>query len=83
MNIYPNPGKEYSIIEFSFSEDTKAHFVLYNTFGQIIIKEPVLLAGNNLQQKRVDVSYLSEGIYFCGFQFEDGKRKVEKLVVSK
>ena len=83
MNIYPNPGKEYSIIEFSFSEDTKAHFVLYNTFGQIIIKEPVLLAGNHLQQKRVDVSYLSEGIYFCGFQFEDGKRKVEKLVVSK
>jgi hypothetical protein len=83
LNIYPNPGKEYSVIEFSFSEGTKANFVMYNTFGQVIINEPVLLAGNLLQQKIVDVSGLSGGIYFCGFQFEDGNRRIEKLVVSK
>jgi hypothetical protein len=83
MNIYPNPGREYSIIEFSFPENTQADFVLYNAFGQNLMKEPVLLANNKLQQKRVDISHLNEGIYFYGFQFKNGKRIIDKLVVSK
>jgi len=83
MNIYPNPGREYSIIEFSFPENTRADFILYNAFGQNLMKEPVLLASNQLQQKRVDISHLSDGIYFYGFQFKNGKRIIDKFVISK
>jgi hypothetical protein len=83
MNIYPNPGKEYSVIEFSFPVNDKADFILYNAFGQMIMNEPVLLASNQLQQKRVDVSHLNDGIYFYGFQFKNGKRVIDKLVILK
>ncbi|HSM47510.1 MAG TPA: T9SS type A sorting domain-containing protein, partial [Draconibacterium sp.] len=83
MNIYPNPGKEYSVVEFSFPVNDQADFILYNAFGQMIMNEPVLLASNQLQQKQIDVSYLSDGIYFYGFQFKNGKRVIDKLVISK
>jgi hypothetical protein len=83
MNIYPNPGSEYSIIEFSFPGNTQADFILYNAFGQKLINEPVLMAGNQLQKKRVDISHLIDGIYFYGFQFKNGKRVIDKLVISK
>jgi hypothetical protein len=83
MNIYPNPGREYSIIEFSFPENTQVDFILYNAFGQNLMKEQVLLASNQFQQKKVDISKLNDGIYFCGFQFNNGERIIEKLVISK
>jgi len=83
LKARPNPGKDYSIIEFSFPENTEASFIMFNAFGQIIMKEPVLIASNQLQQKKVDVSQLSDGIYFYGFQFKNGKRIIDKLVISK
>jgi hypothetical protein len=83
LKARPNPGKNYTTIEFSFPENTEADFIMYNATGQIIMKEPVLLASNQLQQKRVDVSQLGDGIYFYGFQFKNGKRIIDKLVVSK
>lgn len=83
LKALPNPGKDFSTIEFSFPENAKASFIMYNAFGQMILKEPVLLASNQVQQKKVDVSQLSDGIYFYGFQFNNGKRIIDKLVVSK
>ena len=83
MNIYPNPGREYSVIEFSFPEYSKADFIMFNNTGQNIVKEPVLIAVNQLQQKRLELLRLNDGIYFYGFQFEDGKRIIDKLVISK
>ncbi len=83
INIFPNPGKEYSVIEFSFPEFEQADFILFNAFGQNLIKEPVILAGNQFQQKKVDISKLNDGIYFCGFQFKNGEKIIEKLLISK
>lgn len=83
MRVHPNPGRNYSIVEFSFNENSEASFILYNIFGQVIMKEPVMIASNQTQQKRVDVSQLDDGIYFYGFQFNNGNRIIDKLVVSK
>jgi hypothetical protein len=83
LKALPNPGRNFSTIEFSFPENTDASFILYNAFGQIIMKEPMLLASNQVQQKKLDVSKLGDGIYFYGFQFRNGKRIIDKLVVSK
>lgn len=79
----PNPGKNYTTIEFSFPENTEADFIIYNSFGQLVMTEQVLLASNQLQQKRIDVSQFGDGIYFYGFQFKNGKIIIDKLVVSK
>ncbi len=83
MKAQPNPGKDFTTIEFSFPESAEANFILYNAFGQLVMNEPVLLAGNQLQQKRVDVSKFDDGIYFYGFQFKNGKRVIDKFIISK
>jgi len=56
---------------------------MYNAFGQLILNERVLPAGNRVQQKRLDISKLADGIYFYGFQFKNGKRIIDKLVIAK
>jgi hypothetical protein len=83
LKASPNPGKSYTTIEFSFPENTEADFIIYNSFGQLVLTEQVLLASNQLQQKRIDISQFGDGIYFYGFQFKNGKRIIDKLVVSK
>jgi hypothetical protein len=83
LKAKPNPGKDFTTIEFSFPESAEVSFIMYNAFGQLVMNEPVLLAGNQLQQKRVDISQFGDGIYFYGFQFKNGKRVIDKFIISK
>jgi hypothetical protein len=83
MKTAPNPGRDYSTVEFSFSGYDTARFVLYNSFGKMILNEEILLTSNQVQLKQLDVSQLCDGIYFYGFMFENGTRVIDKLVVSK
>jgi hypothetical protein len=83
MNIYPNPGKEYSVIEYSFTENTEASFFIYNSTGQLIMKEPVLIASNKNERKTVDTTRFQNGIYYYGFTFTNGEKIIDKLIISK
>ncbi len=83
MKAQPNPGNQYSVIEYSFPENSEASFVIYNSTGQLIMNEPVLIASNKTEQKRVDTTCFQDGMYFYGFQFKNGKRILDKLVISK
>lgn len=83
LKARPNPGREYSIIEYSLPESTEASFVIYNSTGQLIMKEPVLIASNKTEHKRIDTAGFEEGMYFYGFQFKNGERIIDKLVISK
>jgi hypothetical protein len=83
MNIYPNPGKEYSVIEYSFPENMEASFFIYNSTGQLIMQEPVLIASNKTERKTVDTTRFADGIYYYGFRFINGEKVIDKLVISK
>ncbi len=82
MKIRPNPGRNYSTIEYSFPENSIAEFVLYNSMGEIIRNEPVEIARNQINIKRIDLKDLKPGIYYCGFHFHNGTKIMDKLVVS-
>ena len=82
LNIYPNPGKDYSVVEFSFSENAKANFVMYNSCGTLIKTEPIIITQNQADKKRIDLDGMSNGIYFCGFQLQNGQMVLNKLVVN-
>jgi hypothetical protein len=62
LHIYPNPAGQYLWIdvpvEFAF------RYRLVNMTGQMV------LTGNN--EKRIDVSYLSEGLYFLSVDIPQG-----------
>lgn len=82
LKSMPNPGRNSSTIEFSFPVDTEASFVLYNTFGQVIVNEPVQIVANEVQNKKLDVSLLASGVYIYGFQFKTGEKVFDKIVVQ-
>lgn len=83
IKIIPNPGRQYSFVEYSFSDHHSAEFVLYNSTGRLINKEQILVSEKTIGTKKINLSQLDNGIYFCGFRFKNGQRIMKKLVVSK
>lgn len=82
LKVVPNPVKSSTTIEFSFPFDAEAQFVLFNPVGQLILKEPVRLVSNQFQHKKLDVSQLTDGVYFFGFQLKTGERVLDKMAVQ-
>ena len=83
LKIYPNPGNKTSIVDFSFPDEKEVRFEMYNYTGQVVQSENIYLNINNSQIKELDLSELKSGIYFCGFQFQNGERIMEKLMVTE
>ncbi|MFZ2911954.1 MAG: T9SS type A sorting domain-containing protein [Candidatus Absconditicoccaceae bacterium] len=72
IRIYPNPAIDYLNIEM----EEKADYVqIFNLTGSMLSTIKV-----NSEKFRVDVSYLSKGIYFMKFIFENGNVGVVKFV---
>jgi hypothetical protein len=84
LRIWPNPGRNYAMVEYNlWNENRYPQFVLFNMTGQLIQNEKVKADQNRVLRKKINLNELQNGIYFCGFQFEDGTKKLEKLVVRK
>lgn len=81
MKIYPNPGSDSCTLEF-LSIEQNAEFVLYNSTGELIKDEKLATQRFQLNQKQLDLTGLSNGIYFCGIQLATGERILDKLVVN-
>lgn len=83
LQINPNPAKDFSLLKFTFSDQRKAQFVLFNANGQLIETETVFFMPNIFSEKQILTAQLESGLYFCGFQLENGERVLEKLVISR
>jgi hypothetical protein len=81
LKVYPNPGSGSCTLEF-ISDESVAEFVLYNSTGKLIQNEKLKIVQSQLNNKQLDLKGLSNGIYFCGFQFDNGKKMLNKLVVN-
>jgi len=81
LRIYPNPGSDSCTLEFLSSEQD-AEFVLYSATGELIKNEKLKIEESLLHKKQIDLTSLSNGMYYCGFQFENGERILDKLVVN-
>jgi len=82
LKIYPNPANENSTVEFSFPDRTNAMFVIFNTMGQCVKKEPIHFSKNSDNEKQLNTAEFRNGFYFCGFLFDNGESVLEKLIVS-
>lgn len=77
FKIYPNPAKEYIILSgFDFKINTVIK--IYNSLGKLIKKHHV----NSLNNQKIDVRSIENGIYFLKFNVEN-KVYANKIVVSK
>jgi len=59
-DVYPNPAKDYFIIEFPFLENEKVFLRLNNVLGQVIIPSFEL----KQSKQRIDLNKVNPGVYF-------------------
>jgi len=82
LEIHPNPAKDQATVEFSFVGQQNGRFLLFNSMGQLIQNELIQFSENIKNEKQLNTTNLQNGLYFCGFKFENGESVLEKLIVS-
>ena len=77
----PNPAYGTVNISFVIPQSGEVHFDLKNDLGQII-KSNEETYSNGTNNMKVDVSTLSNGVYYYTIEF-DGKRITRKMIVNQ
>ena len=75
--IYPNPTTGFLNIEVSTSDFRTTKILIFNTLGEIILKENITQA-----QQQLDLYHLANGTYFYNLQIDGkvaGRGKVVKI----
>ena len=81
MEIYPNPAQNFIIIQTANSIKTKAKYTLHNAIGQFIFSNEIELE-NFPETHRIDISQLSNGVYFLELE-TNTEKKIQKIVINK
>jgi hypothetical protein len=76
IDIYPNPFNNELFVNTNDVTSKISNAVIYNSLG----KEIKVLNSSEINQKKIDVSFLLEGVYFISFNFEDGNTISKKIV---
>lgn len=77
ISIYPNPVKDELNINIQLQDDEVAEWTLQNIKGQLI-QSGSLKSSNN----PIDLSHLSEGVYFIQLKVNNQLIKTNKLIVQ-
>ena len=80
-NAYPNPAKNMVSFDYNMPNDVQtASIAIYNMMGQEVLKQDLNIGGSRLD---VNVSDLTDGVYFYSLIVNNQAVKTNKLVVSK
>lgn len=80
-NAYPNPATSYISLKVSVPASSKNNFIIIKDMLGSIAKEVKLEAGDDIV--RINISDLSDGIYFYSLLIDDKIYKTKKLIVNK
>lgn len=80
-NAYPNPAKNVVSFDYDMPNDVQtAAVAIYNMMGQEVLRQDLNIGGSRLD---VNVSDLTDGVYFYSLIVNNQAVKTNKLVVSK
>ena len=80
-NIYPNPASSFATIDYRMSNTMQnGEFRIINLVGKVVKKVPIIERAGKL---KIDLSGLSEGIYFYTISFDGTIYKTKKLIVKR
>ncbi len=80
ISLYPNPSKEYVVIEIEATQPDRFTLELYNAKSQIILQQQTDILGND--RKILDLSSYTSGLYYIKVSNKKGY-KILKLIVRK
>ncbi len=75
LKIYPNPAKEYVVIDVSNIKEIH----IFNSLGQVISTK---VDNTNMLHYRIDIKSLIRGIYTVQVVHNDGTVRTEKLIIE-
>jgi len=78
-NLYPNPAKNYVSINYDLKGATQARLEIRNILGSVV---KVVEINETKGTIRVDVSDLTNGVYFYSFIVNDEVLMAKKLVIQ-
>lgn len=76
MNIYPNPLMKNNILNLKFGLNISAKISIYNVTGKLALVDEI----NNSDNKQIDTSSLTNGIYFLKIS-SDNASTTRKVVI--
>jgi hypothetical protein len=76
ISLYPNPVKDELNIRIHLEEDEVAEWTLQNIKGQLI------QSGSLKNNNPIDLSHLSQGVYFIQLKVNNQLVKTDKLIVQ-
>ncbi|MCF8219337.1 MAG: DUF11 domain-containing protein [Bacteroidales bacterium] len=74
ITVYPNPASEKLFVS-GLNQDVKLN--IYNPNGQIVYQKL-----NNQQTTQIDLSHLSNGLYYLHVVYSDGETKSKKISIE-
>ena len=80
-NAYPNPANNVVSFDYNMPFDAQsASVAIYNMMGQEVIRQDVNVGGSRMS---INVSDLTDGVYFYSLIVNNQTVKTNKLVISK
>lgn len=80
-NAYPNPATDVVSFDYNLPFDAQtASVAIYNMMGQEVVRENINIGGSRLD---LNVSDLTDGVYFYSLIVNNQAVKTNKLVISK
>ena len=80
-DIFPNPTSEKINIRFYQDNFGKANLLLFNTLGQMVYSEDILV-NDGLSEHAIPVNNLQKGLYFLNITNADGLTETIKIVIE-
>ncbi len=76
INIYPNPASNTLHVQFNIPSNTKTQIKILNVLGDELLSKQI-----HNGEHAIDVSELSNGIYFMEF-INEKARETRKIIIS-
>lgn len=82
VSVYPNPANSYFNLNVSGDKPSRLSMQLLNTLGQAVWATEQLPFAGGSQQYEINTSDLSPGVYLLYIENDDGKRTIQRVVIS-
>ncbi|MEJ5285641.1 MAG: hypothetical protein CH6_3373 [Candidatus Kapaibacterium sp.] len=76
VRYYPSPIENELILEIESKKKDFVFIEIFDNLGSCILKKMKIDINEGMNTKKIDLSYLENGIYFVNLQFEIGTKKI-------
>ena len=81
LSVYPNPSKDYFIIEFNNEEELLSKIEIINQLGQVI--DVKLNSSKGMQNMFFETNDFENGLYFLKYSNEKSGAKIVEFIINK